>query len=61
MSFIEKLRNRPVRDRKIVVWIITIIIGSILAFAWIYTLYINMQNFDSSKVVEDLNVPEFNE
>ena len=49
------------RDRKIIVWAITIIIGLILASAWIYTLYINMQNFNSSEVIEDLNIPEFNE
>ncbi|MBU2544988.1 hypothetical protein KKC65_00825 [Patescibacteria group bacterium] len=61
MKFIDKLRNRPMRDRKIIVWAVTIIIGLILASAWIYTLYINMQNFNSSEIIEDLNIPEFNE
>jgi len=61
VSFLDKLQNRPMRDRKIIVWAITIIIGLILASAWIYTLYINMQTFNSSEVIEDLNIPEFNE
>lgn len=61
MSFLEKLRNRPIRDRKIIVWVITIIIGLILVSAWVYTSYRNMRNFDSSEVIEDLNIPEFNE
>lgn len=61
MSFIKKLQAKPKKERKIILWSIVIILGLILGFLWIYSSYKNIQNLKEQHIIEELDIPDFNE
>lgn len=61
MKFIDKLRKKPLRTRKMILWIIIIILGLILGLIWLYISYSSIQNLRSTNFIESLNIPNFNQ
>jgi len=61
MKFIDELREKPLRTRKMILWIIIIILGLILGLIWLYISYSSVQNLQSTNFIESLNMPNFNQ
>jgi len=57
MKFIEKLRQRSLIERKIILWITIIVIGLLLGTVWILGVSNNIQKLKSTNVQENLNLP----
>jgi len=61
VNFLERIQNLPERKRKIIFWLIVIIIG-ISAFAWwAKNLETRIKSFKSEKIKEELQLPELEE
>lgn len=58
MKFLDKLRAKPKRERKIILWITIIILGLILGSLWIYISYKNIDNLKNHNIFENINLPE---
>jgi len=50
VKFIDKLRSKPERERKIILYTILVIIGLILGSIWIYASYKNIREFKMPKI-----------
>ena len=50
MKFIEQLQKKPVTTRKKILWAIMIIVGVLLALAWLLIM--------SENIIDNLNIPE---
>jgi len=64
MGFLEKIRNKSEKTRKIIVWTITILIGLILFSWWIHYSIKKINKLSNLKerenfLKQDLNVPAF--
>jgi len=58
MNFITKLRNKPERTRKIMLWTVLIIVAAILLICWMYYSYIKIKSFQKEKfIIKELNMP----
>lgn len=57
MNFLDRLRKQPEHIRKLILWIIVIILGLILAVLWINSSYKKIQELKSQNVIEELNLP----
>ncbi|MBU3942638.1 hypothetical protein KKA24_01495 [Patescibacteria group bacterium] len=58
MKFIEALRNRPIIERKIILWITVIVIGLLLGTVWVLGTSNNIKKIKSTDIQEDLNLPK---
>jgi len=58
VKFIENLQNKPERERKIILWVVIIIIGLILGTVWILGISNNVKRLRSTDIQENLNLPE---
>jgi len=58
VKFLDKLRAKPKRERKIILWITIIILGLILGSLWIYISYKNIDNLKNQNIFENINLPE---
>ena len=61
MDFINKLQNQPEHIRKVILWIIVIIVALILASWWIYNSYWKLKNFPKEEFIKELKLPKFEE
>lgn len=61
MKFIDELRKKSLRTRKMILWTIIIILGLILGLIWLYISYNSVQNLQSTNFIESLNMPNFNQ
>ena len=61
MSFIKKLQAKPKKERKIILWSIVIVLALILGTLWIYSSYKNIDNLKKRHIIDELNIPDFNE
>jgi amino acid permease len=61
VSFIKKLQAKPKKERKIILWSIVIILALILGSLWIYSSYKNIESFKKRNIIDELNIPDFNE
>lgn len=52
IKFIEKLRNKPEHVKKIILWVVVIIIGLILAVLWIIISSQRIKKFQ-----KEINLP----
>jgi len=58
MNFITKLRNKPERTRKIMLWTVLIIVAAILLICWMYYSYIKIKSFQKEEfIIKELNMP----
>jgi len=61
MKFVERLQNLPEEKRKIIFWLIVIIIGLGLLFWWGRITKIRIKSFEPEKFGEELRLPQFEE
>jgi len=61
MNFLQKLQNLPERKRKIIFWLIVIIIGIFLFFGWVKSLETKIKSFKTEKIKEELKIPKLEE
>lgn len=61
MDFLNKLQNQPKHIRKIILWVIVIIVALILAIWWIYNSFWKLKNFKEEEFIKELNLPAFEE
>ena len=61
MDFLNNLRKQPVHIRKLILWIIVIIVALILASWWIYNSYAKLKNFPKEEFIKELELPKFEE
>jgi len=61
VNFLERIQNLPEEKRKIIFWLIVIIIGiSVLAW-WAKNLETRIKSFKSEKIKEELQLPKLEE
>lgn len=61
MKFLEKIQNLPERKRKIILWLIIIIIGLALFVFWAKNFQRKLKSFEKEKFKEELQLPSFQE
>ena len=61
MKFLEKLQNKPEREKKMILWIILVVLGAIFIGLWLYICSKNFNELKNSNVLEQINFPEENE
>jgi len=61
LDFLNKLRKQPIRVRKMILWTTIIILALILGTLWIYSSYKNIDNLKKRHIIDELNIPDFNE
>ena len=59
MDFIKKLQEQPESTRKIILWLIIVIIGLGLTVWWINSSYQKIKDFQKEEVIKELNLPGF--
>lgn len=58
MNILKKLRQQSEFKRKIILWLIVIIVGLGLVTFWIWNSYRKMKEFPKEKFIQELNLPE---
>ena len=61
MKFLEKLQNLPERQRKIILWLVVIIIGFLLLVFYLQNLKLRLKSLSGEEIREQLKIPEFQE
>ena len=61
MNFLQKLQNLPEFKRKIIFWVIIVIVGLGLLFWWAQTTQMRLKSFKLEKLKEELRLPNFEE
>lgn len=59
MDFLKKIQNQPEHIRKIIFWIIIIVISSGLMFWWIKNFQKRLESFKKEEVIEQFKIPSF--
>ena len=57
MRFLDKIRQRPVRDRKIILWSILVFIGLIFAILLLYIFSKELNGLEKGSFIEKINFP----
>ena len=58
MNFLQKLRNQPERIRKIILWLIIIILGISLLTFWFKNVQEKIKSFQGKEIIKELKLPE---
>ena len=58
MEVLEKIRNLPELRKKVILWIIVVMVGGILGYIWLDDLQEKIKNFEIEKFQEELKLPE---
>jgi len=61
VKFLEKLQNKPEKEKKMILWIILVVLGAIFIGLWLYICSKNFNELKNSNVLEQINFPEENE
>lgn len=56
-DFINKLRNQPESTRKLILWVVVLIIGLGLTIWWINNSYRKIKEFPGEEVINKMNLP----
>ena len=59
MSWLQKIQNQPENIRKIIFWVIIIIIGGSLLIIWARSLKETMESFEVEQLKQDSGIPIF--
>jgi len=57
MEVLEKIRNLPELRKKVILWIIVVMVGGILGYFWLDDLQEKIKNFEIEKFQEELKLP----
>lgn len=58
MGFLEKLRNLPVLQRKIILWSVVAMLALVLFILWVKNVRDKLGGFDNQEVREQIRLPE---
>ena len=58
MRFLRKLQGLSLGTRKIILWLIVVIIGVSLFFLWLKNIQKELGNFQSQGLIEELSLPK---
>ena len=61
MEFIKKIQNLPEEKRKVIFWLVVIIIGISLFLGWVKSLEMKIKSFRTEKIKEELKIPQLEE
>lgn len=61
MNILRRIQNQPEKTRKIILWLIVIIIGTGLLIWWIKNFQQRFESFKVKELKEELNLPSFEE
>lgn len=57
MDFLDKIRKKPENERKMILWIIIIVVGLIFILLWIYTSQKSIRELEKEDIMEQINLP----
>ncbi len=60
-EFIKKLQELPIKQRKIILWVIIAILGLTLCLLWLKITKERLKGFGKEEIMEELNLPAFEE
>jgi len=60
-NFLKKLQSQPEDIRKIIFWIIIIIVSLFLGFLWVKNFQTKLKHFQEQGFIEELSPPSFEE
>ena len=58
MSFLQKLRNLPTNKRKLILWLLIIILGVILFAFYIKNVQKRIKSLEMENIKQELQIPE---
>jgi CRISPR/Cas system-associated protein Csx1 len=61
MNFLKRIQNLPLRTRKVIIWIIVIILGVTFFVFWLINVKKTIKNFPKEEFIENLNFPSLKE
>jgi len=61
MEFFKKIQNLPEGKRKVIFWLVVIIIGISLFLGWVKSLEMKIKSFRTEKIKEELKMPQLEE
>jgi len=53
LDFLNKLRSQPKHIRKIILWVVVIIVGLVLAVLWIHNSYQEIKNLQLKEIIKE--------
>ncbi len=53
MNILNKLRGQPKHIRKVILWVVVIIVGLVLAVLWIHNSYQEIKNLQSKEIIKE--------
>ena len=59
MKFLKKVQNLPLKQRKIVLWVIVVILGLALCVLWFKTTKEEIKGFGKEEIMKEFNLPGF--
>jgi len=60
MEFLKKVQNLPLKQRKIILWIIVVILGLALCVLWLKITKERIKSFGKGDIMKEFNLPDFN-
>ena len=61
IEFFRKVQNLPLRQRKIILWTIVVLVGFMLFVVWLKITTKRLGEFRGEEAIKQLNLPSFNE
>ena len=61
VSFLKKIQDQPKHTRKIIFWVIVIVIGTIFLFTFIYSLKTRIEKIRPREIFQQYKPPTFEE
>ena len=61
MNIVDKIRNLPESKRKVILWVIIIILAAGLLTWWVKNLQQRLKSFKTEELKEQLKLPSFKE
>lgn len=59
MDFLKKIQDLPESQRKLILWSVVIVLGSVLFILWAINVGEKLQNFQRVDLKEQFQLPEF--
>ncbi len=60
MEFLKKVQNLPLKQRKIVLWVIVVILGLALCVLWLKITKERIKGFGKEEIMKEFNLPGLN-